>query len=186
MPVGNINTFDSLQSSHGISGTLHRANVVTGGDDFTYSINRTITTSWSFGTGAGAVNQVVETIFTAVKNTTTTLDLSGVLTNRIGDLLSTFTKVKYFKVEYLTVAQDATNGTASTGDVTIQPGATNPITTSPLGTAEAFVLKPGAKLIWEDALNGFTVTGGSADTFDFVHSDNVLNANLRLTIYGEK
>lgn len=186
MPVGNISSFDSLTNRHGISGTLHRANVVTGGDDFTFSIGRDVTVTWTFGTGAGKVNQIVEVIFTATKNTTTNLDLSGVLTNRIGDTVSTFTLVKFFKMEYLTTAQDATNGNASTGTITIEPAVANPITTSPLGAAQQFILNPGAFFEWCDPLNGFTVTGGSADSFKLTHSDNNLDGILRLTIFGEK
>ena len=186
MSVGTISSFDNLQTSHGISGVLHKASALVGAEDFIANINRSKNIPYTFGTGAGKINQVVEIIFTVVKNTTTVLDLSGVVTNRVGDLLSTFTVVKFLKVEYLTVAQDATSGTASTATVTIKPGGSNPVTTSPLGAAEQFTLKPGAVLIWEDALTGFTVTAATADTLDFVHSDNVLDAALRLTIFGEK
>lgn len=183
--VGTISGLDNMTSSHGCNGTLRRANVVSGGSDFSYDISRSVGYPWGFGTGAGNINQVVEVIFTATKNTTTTLTLTGVLTNRVGDLLSTFTKVKEFKAEYLTYAQDNTNGNLSTGTVTISPGATNPVTDSPLGADQAIVLNPGAVLHWIDPANGFTV-GSSAKTFDFLHSDNVLDAKFRLLILGEK
>lgn len=184
--VGTISAVDSLQTTHGVSGTLRRANVVTGGNDYSFDISRTVQYPWTFGTGAGAINQVVEVIFTATKNTTTTLTCTAALTNRVGDLLATFTKIKELKIEYLTTAQDATNGNASTGTITISPGASNPIVTSPLGADQTFVLNPGAILHWIDPLNGFTVTAGSADTFDLLHSDNVLDAKLRILMLGEK
>lgn len=183
--TGTISGVDGLQSTHGITGILRRANVVNGGADFNYDISRTVAYPWTYGTGAGAINQVVEVIFTATKNTTTTLTLDAALTSRVGDLLATFTKIKELKIEYLTTAQDGTNGNASTGTVTIGPGASNPIVTSPLGTDQVIVLKPGAMIHWIDAANGMTVSS-TAKTFDFVHSDNVLDGKFRILALGER
>jgi len=110
-----------------------------------------------------------------------------VLTNSIGDLLATSSRITKLTIEYLTVAQDATYGTASTGTVTIAPGGTHPVTTSPLGAAQTYAMKPGD--VWciekHDAA-GITITGGTADTFDFVHGDTSADAAFRITIFGDK
>ena len=182
-----LTSFDSLKSGHSVSGVVHRTS---GLQDLAVDIaadgQAPKSTTWAFGSsGADTVNQVLRFIFTATKNTTTSLDLSGVTTNVTGETAVTLTKVKFMKLEYLTTSQDSTNGTASTGNVSISPGAANPITTSPLGTAEVYVMKPGDVWIMEKHdTGGFTVTGGSADTFDFLHSDTSADAAIRVTIYG--
>lgn len=189
-----ISGIDSPISSAAITGTVRKADPSgLGGADITVPIDRTVSTQWTYGSsGADTINQVIRKLFTATKNTTTSLDLSGALVNLVGDTAATLTKVKKMRITYLSstvpstaASYDATNGNASTGTVVIQPGASNPITTSPLGAAETHTMKPGD--IWDyesHDTNGFTVTGGSADTFDFVHGDNVLDGKFLIEIFG--
>lgn len=186
--VGTISAVENLTSSVAVTGVVHKPPTVPGGNDITVDIGETSKTKWSYGaSGADTVDQILSFIFVATKNATTTLDLSGVLTNAVGDLLSTLTVVKRISFEYLTAAQDATNGTASTGLVTISPGGTNPIITSPLGSSGSYVMHPGDKWVIErhDA-TGITIAGGTYDTFDFVHSDTSADGHFLIQVWGNK
>lgn len=188
MSVGNISSADNPSTTFGLAMTLHKlAPGSITAPDITVDAGRTVPTAWAFGTSTGQFNQMLDFIFTATKNTTTQLDLSGASgqTNRIGDLLATLTLVRYMRIEYLTVAQDAVNGTASTGTITFGPGS-SAITTGPWGTAQTQIINPGAVWMWQDPLNGFTVTDTSADKLAFVHSDTSADAHLRITILGLK
>ena len=108
-----ISTFEALTTRLGVELTNAHRVLTASVADLLASMSISRPTTWSYGaSGADTVNQIATTIFTATKNTTTSLDLSGALTNVVGDSAATLTKIKWILIEYLTVAQDATNGTA--------------------------------------------------------------------------
>ena len=131
--VGTISSFDNLQSTDGISGVAHKPGQITGMPDITYDVTRNVPLPFPFGSSAGQVNQIIQVIFSATANTTTTLTLTGSLTNIVGDALATLSLINYMKVEYLTNAQDPTNGSSAsiTGYVTLESGASSGITSLP-------------------------------------------------------
>ena len=189
----SISSFSSpVQTSLTLSGVVNKLAAVTGTPDITVPLSSAPLSSapqaWAYGSGAAyTCNNVVRTVFTATKNTTTTLDLSGSLANVLSEAATTFTVIKRILFEYLTVAQDSVNGTASTGTVTIQPGASNPITTSPLGAAQTYKMTNGDKWLCEKGnIAGITVAGGTADTFDFVHNDTSDDAHFLITVFGDR
>lgn len=180
-----LSAAESIRTNISASGTFHRAPTgLTNTVDGSLAVTRA--TSWTFGSsGADTVNQAVTTIFTATKNTTTSLDLSGALVNVTGETAATFTKVKWILFELLTAAQDSVNGNAFADSVVIAPGGTNPITTSPLGTSQTYTMQAGDKWLCEKHTSGgITVAGGSADTFDFTIAANNLDAIFRITVLG--
>jgi hypothetical protein len=182
-----ISSFDNLRTNNSMTGVLHKAAVISGQPDVTVSVDLSSFTIWTHGaSGADTVNQMLQFIFVALGSATTRCDLSTTAgqTNPVGDLLAALTKIKYLFIEYLTLAQDSVNGTAATGTVLIEPSATFPIITSPLGAAQAFNMLPGQK--WEyqsHDTTGITVAAGSADGLDFTN-DAAVDANLRITILG--
>ena len=189
--VGTITAFTGVKTTHTISGQLAGTAAVSGGNAGNFDIGYVGgSKSFTFSTGGASTgNQVIETIFAATKNTTTVLDLTGVLTNFIGDLLSTLSVIREIWFEYLTSAQDSVNGSnaAATATVKIKFGGSNPWNTGPLGADGFIYMKLGEKQMWQNNdATGWTVTNATGDKVDFVHGVNDYDAKFRITIIGEK
>lgn len=189
--VGTITAYNGVAIKHLITGTITGTAAVSGDSAPTVDIARTLSTTQTYGTsGADTGNQYMSIIFTATKNTTTSLDFSGVLADAFGVAAATFTAITAIWFEYLTSAQDSVNGSnaSATADVKVKFGAANPATSfGPLGADGFFYLGLGDKFMMEchDA-TGWAITGGSADTIDFVHAVNDYDAKIRITIFGRK
>lgn len=188
--VGTVASMTGLKTKHSISGQAVGTPAITGGNAGQFDLGYDISRSLTFGTGgANTVNQPIVSIFTAVKNATTSLDMTGALTNFIGDLLSTLSVVREMWIEYLTNAQDSVNGSnaAATATVKITFGAANPWINSPLGADGFIYIKPGEKIFWQNNdATGWAVTAATGDKLDFVHAVNDYDAKFRITIFGEK
>ena len=188
--TSNITNLTGVKSTFSINGTATGTAAITGGNAPTADMTRSVQRSFTYSTaGANTINQYVQTVFTATKNTTTSLDLTGSLTDFLSGASCTFAIVREIWFEYLTLAQDASNGTnaSATATVKIKFGAANPITTTPLGADGFCYIKLGEKIIWQNNdATGWAVTAGTGDKIDFVHAVNDYDAKFLVTIFGEK
>ena len=184
-----ITSMGSCRSSISLTGTFNKTNTgfTDDGTGVTGSVALNRSTTYTYGTSAvDTINQAATYIFTATMNTTTQMDLSGAITNLVGDTASTVTVIRWLLFELLSTTQDATNGTAATS-VAIQPGSSSAITTSPLGSGatNSYTMENGDKwLIEKHNAGGITVTGGSADNFAVINNDANDDAKLRITLLG--
>lgn len=188
--ASNITNITGAKSVHSMSGQATGTPQITGGNAPSADMALSLSRSFTFGTaGANTINQFVQVIFTAVKNSTTQLDLTGALIDFLSGAAATFTVIREIWFEYLTAAQDAVNGSnaSATATVTIKFGATNPLTGGPLGADGKIYMKLGEKQVWQNNdATGWAVTAGTGDKIDFVHGVNDYDAKFRITIFGEK
>lgn len=135
----------------------------------------------SLGTGASAVNEAVSIIKTIGTATSHTYSLAASLTNIMGVASVTLARVKYLMIQLLSVAQDATNGTACSS-ITIGAAASNPWT-GIIDAAGLYTVRNGAFWIHGD----FSATGcaiGADLNLKVLNNDASNTAAYRLTILG--
>lgn len=185
--TSNITSFTGAKTNHNIAGTATGTPAVTGGSAPSADMTRQIARSFTYSTGgANTINQFCQFIFTAVKNTTTSLDLTGALVDFLTGAAATFSKIREIWFENLTTAQDATNGSASTATLTVKFGASNPWIGGPWSTDGKIYLAPGAKQFYQDnSTAGWTVTAGTGDKLDFVHGVNDADSKVLVSVWGE-
>ena len=188
-----ITSISSVIASIAAVGTMNRT--ITGiPDDLQTPLSVRRSTTYTYGTsGADTIDQATTFIFTATNNTTTRLDLSTASgsayspnppLNMVGESSPAFTKIKWMMMELLSTTQDTTNGTACSS-VTISPAGSNPITTSPLGSAKTYTMTNGDKWVCEKHNSGgITVANGSADGFDVLNNDASVSGKIRVTLLG--
>lgn len=118
------------------------------------ALSRTATVTLGSGTGANQANQVFHDRRTLALSTGETLDLSGGLTNGLGQTC-TFTKVK---ILWILAA------TTNVNDVVVSVPAANGFVSPFNAAADAVKVKPGGMLLLvaPDA-NGYGVTADTAD-----------------------
>jgi hypothetical protein len=85
-------------------------------------------------------------------------------------------------VELLSVAQDATNGTACSS-VTLGNNVAHAWATGPFGATDTYTIKNGEKFVAVDERDvGFAV--GAADILKILNNDGVNAAAVRISIFG--
>jgi hypothetical protein len=191
MSVGLTTNLTGVKTTHTISGQATGTAPIGGGVAPTMDVSYAgASKSWTFGNGAAAkINTIIPTIFTATKNTTTSLDVTGSLTGIFGETGATCAVIREMWFEYLTSVQDSTNGSnaGATATVKIKPSSSNPWITSPLEADGVIYMKLGEKLIWQNNdATGWAPTAGTGDKLDFVHAVNDFDAKFRITIFAEK
>lgn len=177
-----VSSMESVRTSHQISGTFSRT--LTGGTD---PINGAVTVakskSWTLGTAADQVSQPITTTVAIAAGATSNLDLSGLLSNVVGDALATLSAIKHILIELISVAQDGTNGTACSG-ITIGNHATA-AWVGPFGATGTYVIKNGGYWAHEEpTAAGVAVVATTADLIKIVNNDGAVAAFVRVTILG--
>ena len=182
---------NSLTSSVTIGATwdFHKTN--TGLSDTVNNSSLSSKLSFSNGAGAGAAEELYSAIRTLAGGATETLDLSGALTNLVGDAAIAFTKIKAVIIELLSTTQDSTNGTAASS-ISVGNAASNQALLKadggPLGAAAHTVTIPnGGWFAWgTTSAAGCTVANGAKDNLKVTNDDGAVTAAYRITLIGAK
>lgn len=184
----SLGAFQSVKTQCQMTGTATRTvtgltNTISGQLDST-ATNALASKPWTYGTGVDSANQIVTTALSIAASGTNDLDLSGSLTNIVGDTTATLSAVKAIMVELINVAQDSTNGTACSS-ITIGADATNPwLAPFDAGTG-TYTIKSGGRWFHEDpTAGGLPVTASTGDILQIVNNDAGVAAYVRVTIIG--
>lgn len=160
------------------SRTLTGANAIQGGIDVAKS------KTWALGTDVDQVNQPLVTTVSIAAGATNNFDLSGVMTNVVGDAAATLSAIKHILVELISTTQDSTNGTACSS-ITIGNHATA-AWVGPFGATGTYTIVNGGYWAHEDpSAAGLAVTATTADILKIVNNDGAVAAYVRITILGE-
>ena len=187
MSVGSIYEVNDFSVLSGCIGTVSAPSLIPTGSDLMVNGSRVGTSLLTFGTDIDQFNQQFIFVLTCTRGTTTTLRVTGVRPNVVNDANATLSSITIMRFEYLTLSQDPANGTAGTGNVTIQPAASNPLVSTPLATSGTYTLKPGCEWFHADhTAGGMAVTSGSADQLDFVNADAAVDVKIMITLIGRK
>lgn len=177
-----VSSFESVRTAHSVGGTFARTltggtNPISGGIDVQKS------KTWALGTAVDQISQPLTTTLSIAGGATNNFDLSGVMTNVVGDALGTLTGIKHILVELISVAQDSVNGTACSG-ITIGNHATA-AWIGPFGATGTYTIKNGGYLADENpTAAGWPVTATTADLLKIVNNDGAVAAFVRITILG--
>lgn len=146
------------------------------------SLSKTL--SFTLGSGAAAIDQVVSQVRTLSASASETLDLNGGLTNVTNDASVVMVRVKAVFIQLLSTTDDSTNGTAASS-ITIGNAASNQFT-GPLGGATETLTVPngGFVMFGRGDASGWASTAGSADNLKVVNNDGSNSAAYRITIFG--
>ena len=138
------------------------------------SLFRTPALTFADGSGAGQANRVYtnSATMTIAASGTLSIDLSGSVTDAFGNTL-TLTKLRALLIEHLT--------TTTSTNITVGGGA-NPIFGSKLSGLE---INNGDHMLFT-CKNGYTITGGSADTLRIVNADGTNQATVRISVLGSQ
>lgn len=182
----SLGAFSSLKTKCQITGTATRTvsgltDTITGELDTT-ATNALSTKSWTYGTAASCVNQIVTTVVTPAASGTSNVDFTGSLTNIVGDATAAMSAVKAILVELISTDQDSTNGTACSS-ITIGNG-TNPWL-APFGGTGTYTIKNGGRWFHEDpSAAGLAVTASTGDILKVLNNDGSNAAYVRITLLG--
>ena len=136
-------------------------------------------TKFTYGTGENQVNQHWRDSRTVTTSTSTDdLDLAGSLTNIFGETVTFATIRELVIVNLSTVAGD---------DLDIGGAAANAITTIQDGSGTAkLTLRAGGYLVLSAPLDGYAISGGSADTLRITHAGSSEAINFDIIIKGSE
>lgn len=137
---------------------------------------------------ANGINQVMSRIYSVAGGGTTTIDLTAAIRNVVNDGTATLARIKGFMVRLLSVADDATNGTAASSitlgnsganDWTSQGGSTG------LGSATStFVVKNGSWMGFGNDDAAGTVIDATHKNLKIANNDGAIAAAVELTFFG--
>lgn len=177
-----VASMESTTTTAGVKGSFARQ--LTGGtNNITGAVEITKTTTWAFGTGVTQFNQPLTTTVSIAGGATNNFDLASSLTNVVGDASATLTGIKHILIELISVAQDATNGTACTG-ITIGNHATA-AWAAPFGATGTYAIKNGGYWAHEEpTAGGVVVTQTTADLIKIVNNDGAVAAYVRISVFG--
>src|SRR4051812_40668381 len=104
----SLTSITGVRSNLGISGSADKTvsglvGTVTG----TITNVSALGTSWSLGTGAAAINEIIQVVRTLAASGTETIDLTATLTNICNSTGIALTSIKEILIELLSVADDA-------------------------------------------------------------------------------
>lgn len=134
------------------------------------------------GTGAGKANQLYRGERTINASSSETLDISGSLTNEVGD---TFT-IARVKLLYIIAAPSDRTATQNTNDVVVGAAAGTQWAAL-LGTAGTLTLKPGAHSLHvagQADATAWVATGGSTDSLKVANSGAGTAVTYQIYIVG--
>lgn len=178
-----VSSLETCTTRHSISVVASRT--ITGGtNSIIGGIDVSKSKTWTLGTAADQVNQPLITTLSIAGGATENFDLSGVLTNIVGDATAALSAIKHICIELISVAQDSTNGTACSS-ITIGNHATA-AWIAPFGAAGTYTIVNGGYWAHEDpSAAGVAVTATTADIIKIVNNDGAVAAYVRITILGE-
>ena len=134
------------------------------------------TKAFSSGTGADKINNQFFDLRSLADGANEELDLSGGLTDALGNTI-TFTKVRMFAIR---------STSTNTTNLTIGGAAANAFDDWVSAAADSIELKPGGVLLlMAPNVDGYTVTGGSADLLKVVNAAGAI-ATYDIVIFGEE
>lgn len=134
-------------------------------------------TQFQYGTGSGEIDRMPKPHrFTIAPSSTATIDLSGVLTDFVGDVMA------LARLRGVHIVLDGSISGQASG---IQfGGATNPITTMFISGSGVKIYKGGFATLGCAADQSYAITAGSADSIVFTNLDAVNTATVDLYTMG--
>ncbi len=178
---------DSLTSSISAGLTIDARKNITGADYQPIQNNTTITKRVALGTAvangvAGGADSLVSFIQSIAASGTATIDLRA-LTDILNQGAQVWARLKGLLIRLLSVADDATNGTAAT-QVVIGNAAMNANTLFLGAAAHTIVLKNGCFVAWGDpGAAGNTVSAAAKDVL-ITNSDAGVAAKVQFSAVG--
>lgn len=132
-------------------------------------------TKWADGTSTNQADVAFFKKYALSASGTQVLDLAGSLTDDFGRTV-TFAKIRAICFE---------NTSTTSGDtVTVGPDATNGITTIITGTTPKVDIDPGGVVLLTSPVDGWSVTGGSADEIILTETGGANTVTVRVLIVG--
>jgi len=128
---------------------------VVGDDNCRLLIDEQMVTNFSDGTGTNQIGTVWQDLTRSLAATSEDHDFAGSRTDFQGAAIAG-TAIKFIFIRNLSTTAGQT--------VKLKPGSSNPVTGILGGTTPTLTIGPGGFLLLSNPIDGYTVTGGSADT----------------------
>lgn len=182
MPVTELNFSDTSTV------TIQAREAVTGEDyarpiwSATISKPQITIRTGTLNNAAGGGDEVLSQVYTIAASGTQSIDLQN-FTNFTGEASSSFARVKYVKIRLLSVADDATNGTACTG-VEVAPHATNGWTSLIKAAGDTIIIGNGDDFTFKTTRAAGLTVGASNKVIQITNLDSVVAAKVQVTIVG--
>lgn len=141
---------------------------------FSMALNKSYDQTLTEGTSSGQADRIYETNGTLSASATLDIDLSGSLTDRIGNTVL-FVKVKRIALFNLT----------STTGINLQLGAgSNPLSSIWAAAGDALKVGPSGCLVWDSPVDGFAVTAATADILRITNLSGASSCDYRIVVIG--
>ncbi len=141
----------------------------------------------TYGTAAanaalGGADEYFNFLITLAASASSTLDLTT-MTNVLNQASVSIARIKAYQFQLLSVAQDATNGTACSS-VTIGNAVSNAQLFNLGGTTPTFTVYTGGAWSYQDERAGGFTVDGSHNNLKFLNNDGAVAAAIRVQIIG--